>query len=120
MAYHSLLAAAIAAPLLVGHVHAIAATDVALLALGGITIGAGSGIVFAIGLVRIGAARAAVLTFAEPIVAVAIGALVWGEPLRPLAAVGGALVLGAGIYVARRARHDAVDPARDDRDAGLQ
>ena len=68
---------------------------------GSMTIGAVSGIVFVVGLERIGAARAAILTFAEPLVAVAVGALVWGEPLRPLAAVGGALVLGAGIHVAR-------------------
>lgn len=120
MAYHSLLAALVTAPFLVGHAAAIEARDVGLLALGAITIGAGSGIVYAIGLVRIGAARAAVLTFAEPIVAVAIGALVWSEPLRPLAAVGGVLVLGAGIYVARRARHDVVEAPRDDRDARLQ
>jgi hypothetical protein len=29
---------------------------------------------------------------------------VWEEPLHPLAAVGGALVLGAGIHVAGKAR----------------
>jgi drug/metabolite transporter (DMT)-like permease len=45
-----------------------------------------------------------VLTFAEPLVAVAVGVLVWDEPLRPLAMVGGALVLVAGIHVARLAR----------------
>ncbi|MDX2088499.1 MAG: DMT family transporter [Kofleriaceae bacterium] len=120
MAYHSLLAAVLTAPFLVGHADVLVAADVAWLSLGAITVGAGSGIVFAVGLLRIGAARAAVLTFAEPIVAVAIGALVWGEPLRPLAAVGGALVLGAGIFVARKARHDVVDAPGDDRDAGLQ
>ena len=103
MSYHSLIVAVAAAPLLLLYGGAITAPDLALLAIGATTIGAGSGIVFAIGLTRIGSARAAVLTFAEPIVAVAVGVLVWHEPLRPLAGVGGAMVLGAGIYVARNA-----------------
>jgi len=102
MSYHSLIVAVVAAPLLILYGGQATTADLGLLALGAATIGAGSGIVFAIGLTRIGSARAAVLTFAEPIVAVAVGVLVWHEPLRPLAAVGGAMVLGAGIYVARR------------------
>ena len=83
---------------------ALAAFELTLLFAGSVTIGATSGIVFVEGLTRIGAARTAVLTFAEPLVAVAVGALAWGEPLRPLAAVGGALVLASGIHVARQAR----------------
>jgi DME family drug/metabolite transporter len=84
-------------------------------------IGSGSGIIYVVGLTRIGAARAAVLTFTEPLVAVLVGALVWDEPLHALAALGGALVLGAGIYVARKARyHHAHAVTRDDRDARVQ
>ena len=56
------------------------------------------------GLRRIGAARSSVLTFAEPLVAVAVGVLVWDEPLRPLTWIGGAFVLAAGIHGARHAR----------------
>ncbi len=104
MAYHSLLAAVAMAPLVLGRLATVTSYDLGLLTTGAATIGACSGIVFAIGLLRIGSARAAVLTFAEPLVAVAVGALVWDEPLHPLAAVGGALVLGAGIQVARNAR----------------
>lgn len=104
MAYHSLIVAVAGAPLLVQAAGTISAFDLALLTTGAATIGASSGIVFAIGLTRIGSARAAVLTFAEPLVAVAVGALVWHEPLQPLAALGGAMVLVAGIYVARMAR----------------
>jgi drug/metabolite transporter (DMT)-like permease len=55
-------------------------------------------------LTRIGSARAAILTFIEPIVAVALGVIVWGEPLHPTAMIGGALVLGAGVQVVRKAR----------------
>lgn len=104
MAYHSLIAAVALAPLAVSAVAtdvvSLTAGDLALLVAGAATIGAGSGVVFALGLVRVGSARAAILTFAEPLVAVAIGALVWHEPLPPLALLGAALVLGAGIYVA--------------------
>ncbi|MFN0252702.1 MAG: DMT family transporter [Kofleriaceae bacterium] len=104
MSFHSLIAAAATAPLLFVHGGDIDARGVGLLAIAATTIGAGSGIVYAIGLVRIGSARAAVLTFAEPLVAVAVGVLAWHEPLNGTAVLGGALVLGAGIYVARPAR----------------
>lgn len=107
MSYHSLIAAVLLAPLLLIEPEAtarLAREDVLLLAAGAITIGAGSGVMFAIGLTRIGSARAAVLVFAEPLVAVTVGALWWDEPLHPLAALGGAMVLAAGIHVAREAR----------------
>jgi drug/metabolite transporter (DMT)-like permease len=105
MSYHSLIAAAAFSPaLFIAGVDAIEAPDLALVAAGAATIGAGGGVMFAVGLTRIGSARAAVLTFAEPLVAVAVGALVWHEPLHPLAAAGGVLVIGAGIHVARKAR----------------
>lgn len=106
MAYHSLIAAVLLLPLLFvgGGPPPIAREDVLLLAAGAVTIGAGSGVMFAIGLTRTGSARAAVYVFAEPLVAVIVGALVWDEALHPLAAVGGAMVLGAGIHVARQAR----------------
>jgi drug/metabolite transporter (DMT)-like permease len=104
MAYHSLIAAALLAPFALGHLHEVSGADLALLVTGAATIGAGSGIAFAVGLTRVGSARAAVLTFAEPLVAVLVGAFVWGEPLQPLAILGGAMVLGAGIHVASKAR----------------
>jgi DME family drug/metabolite transporter len=104
MAYHSLIAAVATAPLAFGHLDEVTRGDLTRLAIGAATIGAGSGILFATGLTRIGSARSAILTYAEPLVAVAVGAFVWGEPLHPVAAVGGAMVLGAGIYVARKAR----------------
>jgi len=102
MAYHSLVGAVVVAPLALPHLGEIGGGDLALVSAGAASIGCVSGVIFAYGLARIGSARAAVLTFAEPLVAVAVGVLVWDEPLRPLAGVGGALVIGAGIYVARR------------------
>ncbi len=104
MSYHSALAALVMLPFAVSGFATVTWFDVGLLSAGAATIGAMSGVLFVVGLGRIGSARAAVLTFAEPLVAVIVGALVWDEPLRPLAIVGGAFVLGAGIHVARHAR----------------
>jgi len=104
LAYHWLIGAAVMAPLALGHLGAVTPAGLGLLVAGATTIGAGSGIVFAVGLLRIGSARAAVLTFMEPVVAVAVGFAVWDEALHPIAMLGGALVLGAGIEVARKAR----------------
>jgi len=103
MSYHSLVAAAVLAPIGASALATVSAGDAALVAAGSATIGAAAGVAFAAGLSRIGSARAAVLAFAEPLVAVGVGALVWHEPLHPLAAVGGALVIAAGIRVARQA-----------------
>lgn len=104
MAYHSLLAAAVLFPLGACGFATVTARDLGLLAVGSATIGAVSGIVFVVGLERIGSARTAVLTYAEPLVAVAVGLIAWHEPVHPLAVAGGALVLAAGIHVARQAR----------------
>jgi drug/metabolite transporter (DMT)-like permease len=104
LCYHALLAAAAMAPLVAGHLGELTPAGLGRLALGAVALGAAAGVAFSVGLLRIGSARAAVLTFIEPLVAVAVGAAVWREPLSPLAVLGGALVLGAGIEVARKAR----------------
>lgn len=104
LAYHCAVAAVALAPLLAGHLDTLTTRQLGLLVAGGATIGAASGVVFALGLVRIGSARAAVLTFLEPIVAVAVGVVVWDEPLHATAILGATLVVGAGIEVARKAR----------------
>jgi drug/metabolite transporter (DMT)-like permease len=104
MSYHSALAGLVLLPFAVSGFATVTWFDLGLLSAGAATIGGMSGVIFIRRLIRIGAARSAVLTFAEPLVAVAVGALVWHEPLRPLAAAGGGLVLAAGIHVARQAR----------------
>jgi DME family drug/metabolite transporter len=104
LCYHALLAAAAMAPLAVRHAGELTLPRLGLLATAAVTLGAASGVAFTVGLIEIGSARAAVLTFLEPLAAVAVGAAVWDEPLSPLAVAGGALVLGAGIEVARKAR----------------
>jgi drug/metabolite transporter (DMT)-like permease len=104
MSYHSLVAAVLMMPFAVSGLATVSAFDLGVLGAGATTIGAMSGVIFVIGLRQIGSARASILTFAEPVVAVSVGVLVWGEPLRPLAVVGGALILTAGIHVAKQAR----------------
>jgi drug/metabolite transporter (DMT)-like permease len=103
VAGRGLLAAALMFPLGARGILAIEPGQLARVVFGGATTGALAGMMFVASLTRIGAARAAVLTFAEPLVAVAVGVLAWHEPLRPLAALGGALVLAAGVHVARQA-----------------
>lgn len=104
LAFHAVLAGLALAPLAAGHLGEITPASLGLLVAGAVTIGAVSGIAFSVGLLRIGSARAAVLTFIEPLVAVTVGAAVWREPMHPVAVLGGVLVLGAGIQVARKAR----------------
>ncbi|MCX5743182.1 MAG: DMT family transporter [Proteobacteria bacterium] len=102
LAYHALLAGLLLAPLAIGSLHQLTPGGLGLLAIGSSTIGSLSGILFAIGLTRIGSARAAILTFIEPVVAVLVGVIAYGEAIHPFAAVGGTLILAAGIHVARK------------------
>ena len=101
MALHAFGAAVLLAPLGGGGFAAISATDLAYLVFGSVVLGAGAGIAFVRGLSVVAPARAAVLTFLEPLVAVLCGYVAFGEPLGPTAAAGGALILGAGVWVVR-------------------
>jgi drug/metabolite transporter (DMT)-like permease len=104
ISYHSLIGAALLLPFGASGLATVSGPALARIAAGAATIGAMSGVMFVAGLTRIGAARAAVLTFAEPLVAVGVGVLAWHEPLPPMAAAGGVLVIAAGVHVARQAR----------------
>jgi len=104
LSYRALIVGVAMTPLMAGHLGEITLPRLALMVAGAVTLGAISGVAFSLGLLRIGSARTAVLTFIEPVVAVSVSAVVWREPLHPIAALGGALVLGAGIQVARKAR----------------
>jgi drug/metabolite transporter (DMT)-like permease len=103
MSYHSAIAALGLLPFAVSGLATVTWFDAGLLSAGAASIGAVSGVAFIVGLQRTGSSLAAVLTFAEPLVAVAVGVAVWHEPLRPLAIAGAALVLAAGIGVAKNA-----------------
>ncbi|MEZ4474954.1 MAG: EamA family transporter [bacterium] len=70
--------------------------------MGGATLaGTIGGLAFLWGLQHVSAAKAGVLTYLEPMVGVASGALVLGDALPALAPVGGALILASGIWVLR-------------------
>jgi drug/metabolite transporter (DMT)-like permease len=71
------------------------------LVLGALGPGAIAGVIFMRSLARVPAAHASVLTLAEPVTALLIAALAWGEPLSPLGLLGGAAILAAGYLVVR-------------------
>lgn len=124
-AYHSLVAAVLVAPLLLAMPSDVHVTPfaIALLALGALLPGTLAGIVFVSGLRAIGSARASVLAYLEPLVAVVVGWLFWHETLDLLALVGGVFVIGGGVLVARapslpvepRVRTTGTDPLADSR-----
>ena len=71
-----------------------------LLVAGGALIGGVvGGTAFLWGLKHVNAAKAGVLTYLEPAVGVAAGAILLGHPVPALAPVGGVLILAAGLWV---------------------
>ncbi len=76
-------------------------SSMGILALAGAVFGGFGGSLFLWGLGRIPAAKVGVLTYVEPLVAVLVGLLYFGEAMAPLAPVGAFLILGAGWVVAR-------------------
>jgi drug/metabolite transporter (DMT)-like permease len=77
------------------------ARAVAFLALVAVGPGAFAGLAYVWGLRRMPAAHASTLTLVEPVVAVSIGAAMYGEPFGPRTLIGGVLILGASFAVMR-------------------
>jgi DME family drug/metabolite transporter len=102
-AYHCLLAGLCVAPLAltVSWPTTPAPATLGLVALGALLPGTVAGLLFVSGLRAVGAARASVLAYLEPLVAVGVGWAVWGEPLDEYALVGAGLVIVGGLLVAR-------------------
>lgn len=97
LAYHCLVSGALLVPV----------TGLPRTALPWLVVGAGAvvssllaGMLFLAGLRTTPAERAGVLTYVEPVAAVATGALLLGDPPSSTALAGGALVLGAGLLIA--------------------
>lgn len=76
----------------------------ALVALGGMICGLGGNLLFNAGLWRISAQAAGVLTYLEPLAAVAVGHAAFGEGLSPASIAGAMLVITAGAWVAAERR----------------
>jgi drug/metabolite transporter (DMT)-like permease len=77
-----------------------------ILVVGGIVCGALPLWLFYAALSRLPASQVSVLTLVEPLVAVLVGVLVWGEPLALLGVVGGALVVWGAAIIARASARD--------------
>ena len=101
ISYHSFVSVVLVLPFAI---HAGVVPGAAALAWtvgGAVVLGAAAGVLYVRGLAVIGASRAAMLAYAEPVVAVVVGALAWGEPVGALALAGVALIVGSGVYVAK-------------------
>lgn len=101
ISYHSFIAAVMVVPFAIGAGVVPDARALAWTAGGAVVLGALAGVVYVRGLAVIGASRAAMLAYAEPVVAVIVGAVAWGEPVGALALAGVALIVGSGVYVAK-------------------
>jgi drug/metabolite transporter (DMT)-like permease len=97
---HAVIAGLLTFPLAVPHLGSVDRDALAILAAGAFLPGTLAGIFFLHGIAHIGAARAAILCFLEPLVAVLLGWLVFAEPLSWTAAAGGALILAGAAYSA--------------------
>jgi len=104
ISYHALIAAVVLLPFIRGDVTSISAQDIGLIAAGAALPGALAGVLFVVGLARIGSSRSAVLAYLEPLVAVILGWLIWREALGLLAIAGAGCIVAAGIWVAREPR----------------
>jgi drug/metabolite transporter (DMT)-like permease len=88
---------------------------VELVALAGLVVGATAGLLFLYGLRRIPAEHAGMLCFLEPLTAVVVAWLVWGERPGTIAMAGGILVVtsGALTLASGRAMRDDGRATRD-------
>ena len=102
--YHGLVAVPLLACLVpIAAWRAVAPEAWPWLTAGAIGPGAVAGLVFVWGLRRVPAAHASALTLLEPLVAVLVGVLVFGEVPTPIGGVGALMVLaGAAIVVSSR------------------
>jgi drug/metabolite transporter (DMT)-like permease len=69
---------------------------------GGVVVGITAAMLFVRGIAKVPAEHASLLTFLEPLTAVAIGTLVFHEHLGPFALVGAAVVLLTGVSAVRQ------------------
>ncbi|HEX3962344.1 MAG TPA: DMT family transporter [Trebonia sp.] len=109
----SLAAAVYTVPAVLSWPHAMPSASVlaSLVALGAVCTAGGLVLYFWL-IAEIGAARATVVTYVNPAVAVALGALVLGEPFTAQVAGSFVLILAGSVLATRRARLPESSPAR--------
>jgi drug/metabolite transporter (DMT)-like permease len=100
IAYHALIAGVVLLPLGVRDLDLVTTTQLVQLTGASLVLGTVAGVMYITGLALVGSARAGVLAFLEPLVAVICGWVAFGEALGPIGLAGGAMVLGAGVWVA--------------------
>jgi len=101
LVWHVIVSAALLVPFALGG-PVPSLRGAALVVGGSVMAGVVGGLLFLWGLARIPAARAGVLSYLEPVVGVALGAIVLGEHTAAWGPLGVLLVLGAGIVVTAR------------------
>jgi len=104
--YHSYVSAAVLW-LFVPHL-AIAWLGLGKLLIGCAVCGVLAGGLFYSGIRRIPSGLASVLTYCEPLVATAVGAVAFHEAVQPIGFLGVALVVGGGVWLATEKRGPAV------------
>jgi drug/metabolite transporter (DMT)-like permease len=107
--YHSYVSAAVLW-LFVPHV-AIAWLGLSKLLAGCAVCGVLGGGLFYSGIRLIPSGLASVLTYGEPLVATAVGAIAFHEAVQPIGFLGVALVVGGGVWLATEKREPPVAPA---------
>jgi drug/metabolite transporter (DMT)-like permease len=102
LVYHAVLSAALLAALAIAqHAPLPTARGLSIVAAASVLVGATAGLSFLYGLRKIPAEHAGILTFLEPLTAVAVAWIWWGERPGIAAAFGGALVVFAGVLSVR-------------------
>ena len=101
LSYHMPPALLLVALLVPAGAWVLPATALPWLLLGAVGPGALGGVLFMRSLARIPAAHAATLTLLEPVTALLLAALVWGEKLSALGLLGAVAILAAGAWVVR-------------------
>lgn len=102
LVYHAVISALVLTAFAVAtHARIPTSEGATRVALAAIVLGATAGLLFLYGLRRIAAEHAGILTFLEPLTAVLVAWLAWGERPGLAALIGGAIVVAAGIAAIR-------------------
>ena len=89
---------------------AVAWLGLGKLLVGCMLCGVGAGALFYSGIRLVPSGLASVLTYGEPLVATAVGAVVFHEPVEPVGLLGVAMIIGGGVWLAGEKDPGALPP----------